>query len=277
VCRHYLSNGQSRTILAGRRRQEYPGPLDVRAPDGDRNPARAAGGQMDRCGDGRTWRPARRHPRIAAASSTSRTSPRRRDLPQPATASRADAGIYDFPSIVQVPMGSPEAVRRLFAMAKPIAGTLVEFYLRHRAYHLSRRTAALRFHPRCYYKPGVMRPTETWPAMIAAVTDLKGHITGAHRTWLDPSGRDKAPVDTPRRAMGHLLGHAVRFGVADDVMAAGEGIETMLSLRCVMPDHADERRRFRPRISPPSCSRPRCAGSISSATTIRPATARRRT
>ncbi len=71
--------------------------------------------------------------------------------------------------------------------------------------------------------------------MIAAVTDLKGHITGAHRTWLDPLGRDKAPVDTPRRAMGHLLGHAVRFGVADDVLAAGEGIETMLSLRCVMP------------------------------------------
>ena len=30
-------------------------------------------------------------------------------------------------------------------------------------------------------------------------------------------------------------GKAVRFGVAHDVMAAGEGIETMLSLRCVMP------------------------------------------
>ena len=31
--------------------------------------------------------------------------------------------------------------------------------------------------------------------------------------------------------MGHLLGHGVRFGVVTDVMAAGEGIETMLSLR----------------------------------------------
>ena len=71
--------------------------------------------------------------------------------------------------------------------------------------------------------------------MIAAVTDLGGTITGAHRTWLDPSGQDKAPIDTPRRAMGHLLGNAVRFGVAHDVMAAGEGIETMLSLRCVVP------------------------------------------
>jgi len=36
--------------------------------------------------------------------------------------------------------------------------------------------------------------------------------------------------------MGHLLGHAVRFGPAGDVMAAGEGIETMLSLRGVMPN-----------------------------------------
>jgi hypothetical protein len=35
--------------------------------------------------------------------------------------------------------------------------------------------------------------------------------------------------------MGHLLGHGVRFGVAHDVMAAGEGIETMLSLRSIMP------------------------------------------
>ena len=39
--------------------------------------------------------------------------------------------------------------------------------------------------------------------------------------------------------MGHLLGNAVRFGVAAnvaiDVMAAGEGIETMLSLRTILP------------------------------------------
>jgi len=35
--------------------------------------------------------------------------------------------------------------------------------------------------------------------------------------------------------MGELLGHAVRFGVAGEVMAAGEGIETILSLRCALP------------------------------------------
>jgi hypothetical protein len=57
-----------------------------------------------------------------------------------------------------------------------------------------------------------------------------------HRTWLAADGRGKAPVDVPRRAMGDLLSHAVRFGQASDVLAAGEGIETVLSLRQVLPD-----------------------------------------
>jgi len=98
-----------------------------------------------------------------------------------------------------------------------------------------RGLSSLRFHPRCYYRPDDDGPTETRPALIAAVTDLSGAITGAHRTWLDPSGRHKAPVETPRRAMGHLLGNGVRFGIAHDVMAAGEGIETVVSLRMAIP------------------------------------------
>ena len=134
-----------------------------------------------------------------------------------------------------MPAGSPESARRLFAMSQPIAGTVAETYLRNRDITDLQGIGSLRFHPRCYYRPDAWSSTETWPAMIAAVTDLDGTITGAHRTWLDPSGDDKAPIDTPRRAMGHLLGNAVRFGVGGEIMAAGEGIETMLSLRCAMP------------------------------------------
>ena len=139
------------------------------------------------------------------------------------------------PTRSSVQTGSPEAARRLFAMSQPMARTLVETYLRNRGITPLHEAGALRFHPRCYYRPDEDAPTETWPAMIARVTDLDGRITGAHRTWLDPSGRGKAPIDTPRRAMGDLLGNAVRFGVANDVLAAGEGIETVLSLRCVLP------------------------------------------
>jgi hypothetical protein len=153
---------------------------------------------------------------------------------------RSDRPWTSKPIRAPVPAGSPEAARRLIAMSQPIRRSLVETYLRNRGIEAIHDAGALRFHPRCYYRPDDGSPTETWPAMIASVTDLDGRITGAHRTWLDPEGFNcrrlgKAPVDTPRRAMGDLLGHAVRFGVANDVLAAGEGIETMLSLRCALP------------------------------------------
>jgi len=133
------------------------------------------------------------------------------------------------------PSNPGDAARRLFAMAQPLPGTLAEMYLRKRGIAALHETANLRFHPRCYYRPDDRNPTETWPALVAAVTDLDGYITGAHRTWLAHDGSGKAPIATPRRAMGDLLRHAVRFGMAQDVLAGGEGIETVLSLRCVLP------------------------------------------
>ena len=136
------------------------------------------------------------------------------------------------------PSGTAEAARRLFAMSKPISGTPVETYFRTRGITALLGTGNLRFHPNCYYRPDDHGPTETWPAMIAAVTDLSGTITGAHRTWLAPDGSDKAPVETQRKAMGDLLGHAVRFGSAGEVMAAGEGIESVLSVRQAIPGMA---------------------------------------
>lgn len=138
------------------------------------------------------------------------------------------------PKPSSAPAGSPESARRLFAMSQPISGTVVEAYLRRRGITALHGTGALRFHPRCYYRPDQHSPTEAWPAMIASVTDLDNRITGAHRTWLSPDGDGKATIDTPRRAMGDLLGNAVRFGMADDVMTAGEGIETILSLRMAL-------------------------------------------
>ncbi len=135
--------------------------------------------------------------------------------------------------------GSPEAARRLWAMAKPLAGTLAEAYLHARGINDLRSCETLRFHPRCWYRGDDDDPRDrardAWPALIAAVTAFDGAMTGAHRTWLEPAAACKAPVSTPRRAMGLLLGNAVRFGRAVDVMIAGEGLETILSLRQVMP------------------------------------------
>ena len=134
--------------------------------------------------------------------------------------------------------GSPTAAKRLFAASKPLTGSLAASYLRSRGITQASNLEALRFHPRCYYKPGEDDSPGTpgaFPALIAAVTDNDGVQTGTHRTWLDPSGLTKANVASPRRAMGNILGNAVRLGNANNVLIAGEGIEAMLSLLEVLP------------------------------------------
>ncbi len=134
--------------------------------------------------------------------------------------------------------GTPEAAQRLWARSLPIEGSLAATYLAGRGIAHIRDCRWLRFHARCFYRPGADDAPDVrtaWPALIAAVTDDDCAVTGVHRTWLHPNTTSKAPVATPRRAMGHLLGHGVRFGRAGPVMAAGEGIETMLSLRQAMP------------------------------------------
>ncbi len=132
------------------------------------------------------------------------------------------------------PQGSPEAARRLWAMGQPIAGTLAERYLSARELKDLRSVSALRFHPNCYYWREDADPNDalkSWPALLAKVTDTTGTLTGVHRTWLDPETAKKAPLDPNRKAMGNLLGHAVRIGSPSDILAIGEGLETMLSLR----------------------------------------------
>jgi hypothetical protein len=134
--------------------------------------------------------------------------------------------------------GSTTAARRLSAASKPIIGTLAATYLQSRGILHLADLPALRFHPRCYYRPNdddFPGTPGAFAALIASVTDDHAVQTGTHRTWLDPSGSMKAAVASPRRAMGNILGNAVRFGQAQDVMAAGEGIETVLSLREVLP------------------------------------------
>jgi hypothetical protein len=232
VCRHYLSNGrrQGRYWLVG---------------DADNQPGRSLYVRLKGpdCGKGAAgkWTDAAtgEHGDLLDLIARNRHLDRLRDvldearvflsLPQRDPSQRAP---YRSPA----PQGSPESARRLFAMSNPLRGTLAEAYLRGRAITRLVDLPALRFHPHCYYRPDADAETETWPALIAAVTDLHGSITGVHRTWLNTSGVDKAPIATPRRAMGHLLGHAVRFGTAHDILAAGEGIETMLSLRDALPD-----------------------------------------
>ena len=131
--------------------------------------------------------------------------------------------------------GSPEAARRLFRSGRPLPGTPAEAYLRARFITGRLDWPALRYHPSVYYRESEDAPLEFWPALLASVTDLSGAITAVLRTWLDPRRPDKAPLADPRRALGNLLGNGVRFGTAADILAAGEGVETMLALKSVLP------------------------------------------
>lgn len=230
VCRHYLSNGrrEGRYWLVGDVANTRGRSLFVRLSGPDHG--KGAAGKWTDAATGE-------HGDLLDLIALNRGLDRLRDtldeartflaLPPDRIAARQDRH--------PAPRGSPESARRLYAMSRPTAGTLAQTYLHCRGITTVPQGDPLRFHPRCYYRPDEHSPTETWPALIVAVTDLAGTITGAHRTWLDPAGRGKAPIESPRRAMGNLLGHGARFGVAADVMAAGEGIETMLSLCMIMP------------------------------------------
>ena len=192
----------------------------------------------------------------AARLSVRRRSPGGSADQQPCCASLSASSSTD-------PSSTIAAARRLFAASVPIAGTMAERYLQRRGITGLAITEALRFHPRCFYRvdeddghhdapdlagtgaSSAHPPHRILPALIAAVTDEAGAITGVQRTYLDaealrsdaPLGPllGKASVPSQRRALGELLGHGVRFGAGSDVAAAGEGVETMLSLRMAWP------------------------------------------
>jgi Toprim domain len=231
VCRHYLPHGcrRGRYWVTGDI-DDTPGrSLYVRLSGPDSGPG-AAGKWSDAAtgehGDLLDLIGRRRHlPRVVDAIGEARAF-----LALPRHDS-ADA----LPRCSRVPSGSTEAARRLFARGRPVPGTLAETYLRTRGITARLDWPALRFHPSVWYRESEAHPRETWPALLAAVTDPDGTIAGIQRSWLDRTGTEKAPIADPRRALGRLLGNGVRFGNAIDVGVAGEGVETMLALASVLP------------------------------------------
>jgi Toprim domain len=140
-------------------------------------------------------------------------------------ASRREADQYD----------RRKAVLHIIARTFPLAGSIAETYLRYRGLDRLSNCDALRFHPLCTCRCDGRQPWQRRPALVAIVTDLAGTTVGVHRTYLADDGTAKAPIGAPRRSLGPILGHGVRFGLPADVLAAGEGIETTLSLKLALP------------------------------------------
>ena len=166
--------------------------------------------------------------RICAPTLRAALDEARAFLARPAAPAAGSGDAYD----------ATEAARRLWRRCRAIDGTHAEAYLRARG--LARcRFPALRYHPALLYRDvgGVRR----LPALVAAVTAHDGDIiTGVHRTWLDPRRPAKAILSSPRKALGRVHGHAVRFGDPADgaSLLVGEGIETVLSLVTAVPSIA---------------------------------------
>jgi putative DNA primase/helicase len=107
----------------------------------------------------------------------------------------------------------------------PPDGTLVEAYLASRSLKLTDPTN-LRFHPNLRHPSGTF-----WPAMVALIEDgVSRAPIGIHRTYLDPSGSGKAPVENPKMMLGECRGGAVKFGTYNGQVIVAEGIETALSV-----------------------------------------------
>jgi len=128
--------------------------------------------------------------------------------------------------------------RKLFAAGKPVFGTLAATYLQGRG--ITRLGPALRYHARVFLRQGEDDPDllERAPALLAKITDNRGQITGCARVFLDPSTGGLAEIESPKRILGQLHGHAIRFwsGKARSDLIVGEGLENTLSVGTALPE-----------------------------------------
>jgi phage/plasmid primase-like uncharacterized protein len=132
------------------------------------------------------------------------------------------------PTIAAQPASEDRIARaqRIWNEGRPIQHTPATIYLRTRAIAEEKWSCdGLRFHPRMTSLDDRTRR----PALLAALTNAAGEVQGVQATLLTQHGTAKAPVPTPRRVIGKLIGGAVRLAEPMDELAVGEGVETMLS------------------------------------------------
>ena len=125
--------------------------------------------------------------------------------------------------------------KRIWAEARPAAGTPVENYLKSRGLTIE-PPATIRYHPGLKHGPTGL----FLPAMVAAVARWPGRdvvarwpgrdVVAVHRTFLVADGRKKAPVSQNKMMLGPCTGGAVRFEEHGAELVLAERLETALSV-----------------------------------------------
>ncbi len=117
-------------------------------------------------------------------------------------------------------------------------------YLVSRGLTVRAMSARLRYHPSQPYFDGDGKRVGCFPVIICKfVSALSGTATAMHRIYLSKDGRSKAPVDDAKKDMPKpsnfvKTGSAIFLDDPQEVLAIGEGIETMLAVRGVYPQLA---------------------------------------
>jgi hypothetical protein len=67
------------------------------------------------------------------------------------------------------------------------------------------------------------------PALIAAVTDNDGFVTGIQRIFLSLDQTAKRDVEKPKMSLGSVRGHAIRLGPKSGTVLVAEGVEDAMT------------------------------------------------
>ena len=128
-----------------------------------------------------------------------------------------------------------EAPARLWNLCRPIHGSHAEAYLEARGLEHCHRHRALRFHRALFYRDAHDTHREL-PALVAALTNHAGELTGVHRTYLDPHRTAAANVPEPRKSLGRIHRCAVALGPPRHTLLVAQSVESALALRTACPD-----------------------------------------
>lgn len=148
------------------------------------------------------------------------------DLPMADPAERAKAAAEDAAARA----AAVAEAAAVWASGVPAAGTPAEVYARSRGITAT-LPAAIRFARTYAWRDadtGEMGPD--LPAMLCAVVDGVGELTGLQRIFLSDGGKAKARMAKPKRTLGRVRGGAVRLGPIASELIVCEGPEDGLTL-----------------------------------------------